>query len=75
MKDDKDGLPPKGPNASAWVLALTGGLELVIAVLGGVVLGQWADKKFHSFPLFLACGTLCGMAVGLYQIIQVSKRK
>ncbi len=59
---------------SAWSLALAGGAELAVSVLGGVWLGLWADKKFHSSPWFLLCGTLLGMSGGLYGIIRFSKK-
>ena len=61
--------------SSAWLLALSGGVELVVSVLGLSWLGWWADKKLNSYPWFLVCGTLLGMTVGIYGIIRSSNKK
>jgi F0F1-type ATP synthase assembly protein I len=61
--------------SGAWFLALSGGVELVVSVLGLSWLGWWADRKFNSYPWFLVCGTFLGMAVGIYGIIRSSSKK
>jgi F0F1-type ATP synthase assembly protein I len=75
MADKKEGPLSEGVERSAWFLALTGGMELAVSVLGGVWLGLWADKKWNSSPWFLLCGALGGMTLGLYQIVRISKNK
>ncbi len=59
----------------SWFLALSGGVELAVSVLGLSWLGWWADKKLNSYPWFLVCGALLGTTVGIYGIIRSSNKK
>lgn len=75
MADKKKSSLLGGLTGSSWSLALTGGLELAVSVLGCVWFGIWLDKKLKSSPWFLLCGAILGMTVGIYQIVRISKKK
>lgn len=44
------------------------GLQFAAAVALGVGLGYFADKKLHTFPLFLILGLLLGATSGFLNI-------
>lgn len=46
------------------------GAEMVIAVVGCVLAGRWADGKFGTEPWLLLLGTFAGIILGLYQLLR-----
>ncbi len=42
------------------------GWTIAIAILLGVLAGNWLDGHFHTHPLFLLIGLVLGLGLGLY---------
>jgi ATP synthase protein I len=42
------------------------GLTFVIAILGGLYLGQWLDRKLDTAPWLLVIGVFVGAGAGFY---------
>jgi len=65
---------PKGQLKSA--LLLTGvGLQMGITIYLFVLLGKWLDSEYNNGDkLFVIFGTLLGVAVSLYVIVQQLNR-
>ncbi len=64
-------IPNEPPTASAFsgksayfVLFSQIGVTLLVANLGGALLGNWVDEQIGSGPLFLVVGFLVGLAAG-----------
>jgi F0F1-type ATP synthase assembly protein I len=49
---------------------LSFGIQFAITILLGVFLGQWADGKLGTTPLFLLVGTFFGAGAGFYHLYQ-----
>ena len=44
------------------------GLQLAICIIGGLYLGQWADRKLGTAPWMLFIGVFGGAAAGVYSM-------
>jgi F0F1-type ATP synthase assembly protein I len=49
---------------AAWFTGM--GWTIALAIIVGVVVGNWADGWAGTHPLFLLFGLVAGLAVGLY---------
>ena len=49
---------------ATWFLGM--GWVIAIAIVLGVVVGNWLDGQTGRHPLFLLVGILLGLALGLY---------
>ncbi len=47
------------------------GWFFVIAMLGGLFLGMWLDRKFHTEPWLMLLGIALGMFIGFYNFFKV----
>lgn len=65
----------KQETANPWAIALGAGTEIVVAVLGGFLGGQWLDGKLGTAPWLMLFGTFAGIGLGLYQLIKVTARR
>ena len=62
----------EGSRVAANVLRFTGmGWSIAIAVIVGVVLGDWLDGKAGTHPLFLILGILLGLASSMLIVIRL----
>jgi ATP synthase protein I len=54
-------------------MALMSGIlsQLVGSILIGIFGGQWLDRQFGTFPLFLVIGLLLGLGTGVYAMIRL----
>ncbi len=58
--------------------ASSAGIELAIAVIGGMLLGWWLDKKFDTEPWLTLAGIIFGSGIGfrsLWQAAQAATRE
>ncbi len=46
------------------------GVQLAVAILGGVLLGQWVDRKAGTDGVFTMLGALLGFGGTLYSLIR-----
>ncbi len=54
-----------------WIFFAVIGIEFGCSVIGGLLLGGYADKKFEtSFPLFTLLGLVCGVVAGLTLLLR-----
>ena len=51
----------------------TVGLELVIASIGGYLLGQWLDGRYGTDPALSYSGLLLGIAAGFRQFFLLAR--
>lgn len=51
------------------------GVQLAIAVVAGVVLGQWIDRRAGTEGLFAILGGLIGFAGTMYSLLRTLNRK
>lgn len=57
-----------------WLVFVAVGLEIAAAVIAGLVIGNYADKRAGTqFPYFTFFGLLAGTAAGLLILIKVLK--
>jgi ATP synthase protein I len=62
----------EGSRVTANVLRFTGmGWSIAIAVIVGVVLGDWLDGKAGTHPLFLSLGILLGLASSMLIVVRL----
>ncbi len=47
------------------------GWFFVIAILGGLLLGMWLDRMFHTKPWLMLLGIGLGMFIGFYNFFMV----
>ena len=45
--------------------------QMAMAVVGGVVLGYYLDRRFDTSPILMILGTVLGMVVGIKNLIQM----
>lgn len=50
------------------------GLTFVVAIVLGLALGWWLDKKLGTAPWLLLGGLLCGIAAGFHNLFRFSAR-
>lgn len=74
MSNENQDRKPKGQLKNA--LILTGvGLQMGITIYLFVLLGKWLDSEYNNGDkLFVIIGTLLGVAVSLYVIVQQLNR-
>ncbi|MBI4820449.1 MAG: AtpZ/AtpI family protein [Deltaproteobacteria bacterium] len=46
------------------------GIELVVTVVGGLLLGRWLDERFATGSAFTIGGLLVGSVAGFYSLIK-----
>lgn len=56
------------PPVQLWRFAAIG-VEFFSPILGGSVLGYYADEHFHTAPLLAVSGLLLGVFLGMYRLI------
>lgn len=63
--------PPKKSqsDSNSWSLAY-GGTQLAVAVLAGLGVGYYLDKKFGCAPWLMLAGALAGTVAGLYSFLK-----
>ncbi len=49
------------------------GIELVLFVILGVLLGNWIDKRINTSPFLLILGAVCGAFIGFYNFYKMIK--
>jgi len=47
------------------------GIQLAVAILLFLYLGQWLDRKFGTDPFLLIVGVFVGAAIGIYNMFHV----
>lgn len=52
-------------------LGLELGFMIVIPLVGFMLLGLWADKSFHTLPLFTIIGLIIGLISSIVEVIKV----
>jgi F0F1-type ATP synthase assembly protein I len=62
-------------NSSALGLAIGLGGEIAGAVVGGVAVGWWMDRRFDTDPWLTVLGAMLGIIVALYQLIKISSKR
>ncbi|MBI4212611.1 MAG: AtpZ/AtpI family protein [Deltaproteobacteria bacterium] len=64
---------PDDQDSIYFTLGLYGacGFQLAIAVVGGLLLGSWIDKKFTLPPIFALLGLTLGFVAGLWNLIRI----
>jgi F0F1-type ATP synthase assembly protein I len=74
-QDPPGSIEPATPSASGGGMAAYAGLgfQFAIAILLGLYVGQWVDRKLGTRPLFLIIGVFAGAAAGFYSMIQRSR--
>ncbi len=50
------------------------GMEFSSSILGFTFVGVFVDKKINTTPLFTILGLFFGFAVGMYMLINISKK-
>jgi len=53
------------------VLGLELGLAIALPLIGFLLLGMWADKKFGTMPLFVVICLLAGFAATVIEVKQL----
>jgi len=62
-------MPPESiPPVRLWRYAAIS-VEFFSPILGGSVLGYYADGYFHTGPLLVVTGLLLGVFLGMYRLI------
>jgi F0F1-type ATP synthase assembly protein I len=46
------------------------GIQLAITILGGVLLGQWLDRRLGTEALFTILGAFLGFGATMYSLIR-----
>ena len=49
------------------------GVQLAASVVAGLALGNYADKKVGTSPLFALIGTILGAVGGIWNLIRILK--
>jgi ATP synthase protein I len=70
-QDPPGSIEPATPSASGGMAAYAGlGFQFAIAILLGLYLGQWVDRKLGTRSLFLIIGVFFGAATGFYSMLR-----
>jgi F0F1-type ATP synthase assembly protein I len=65
--------PKQGdPFIVAWGVYGAVGFQLAATVIGGLLLGQWLDKKWGTSPWLTLAGMIIGMVGGFYNLIRIA---
>jgi F0F1-type ATP synthase assembly protein I len=58
-----------------WAVAATSGTFMVGAVIAGLLIGVWLDKRFVGFdPMGKAFGVIVGGLVGIVELVRMLLR-
>jgi F0F1-type ATP synthase assembly protein I len=71
MVEDKEKTGDEKSGFKIWyamAFAFQLGFLIIAPIAGLILLGLWADKVFHTFPLLLAVGITTGLIVTAYDI-------
>ena len=64
-------MPEKPSDADpGWGKHLGVGLQILVGVALGFVVGNWLDKKYGWTPWGALAGTMLGLAAGMYLLIK-----
>lgn len=63
--------PDEDPN---WGRYLGVGLQMLVGVGLGLVVGRWLDRKYGWEPWGVFAGTMLGLAAGMYLLIKDALR-
>lgn len=66
--------PDESDGSASWAAFATMGLTVAACVAIGVLLGIWADSKFHTAPLLLFVGLVVGCVVATFAVISQIRR-
>ena len=67
--------PGKSPDSDTnWGKHLGVGLQMLVGVALGFVVGNWLDKKYGWAPWGVMVGTMLGLASGMYLLIKDAVR-
>lgn len=55
---------------NGWGKLASVGLEVAVGVGLGVVVGNWCDRKFHTYPWGILIGAAIGFAAGMYMLFK-----
>ena len=61
---------PKDDNDVKWGHFAGVGLQMLVGVTLGVVVGQWLDRKYGWQPWGTMGGAMIGLAAGMYLLIK-----
>ena len=61
---------PENDDKGGWGRHLSVGLEMLVGVVLGVVVGQWLDRRFGLAPWGTVVGVMLGVAGGMYLLIK-----
>ena len=50
------------------------GIQLAVTILGGVLLGQWLDRRLGTEALFTIMGAFLGFGATMYSLIRSLNR-
>lgn len=53
-----------------WGKYLGYGLQMLVGVLLGVIVGQWIDRKYGTDPWGVFAASMLGLASGMYLLIK-----
>lgn len=59
--------------AKSIAIATTLGLQLVVSVVLGFLLGQWLDGLLHTTPWLTIVGVVVGVGAGFFGIYHLSR--
>lgn len=62
------------PQYSAWALASSMGLSMVLATVMGLLFGYWLDGRLGTRPIFLLVFLFMGIGAGFKNIFVIHKR-
>ncbi len=67
----EDKKPEGDPMLLAWGIYGAVGFQLAAAMVGGLLLGGWLDKKWGTTPWVTLVGLLIGSVGGFYNLLRL----
>jgi ATP synthase protein I len=66
-------MPQKKPDPFLIAFGIYGavGFQLAATVVGGLLFGNWLDKKFDTLPWLTIIGLVIGSIGGFYNLIRI----
>jgi len=66
-------MPQKKPDPFITAFGIYGavGFQLAATVVGGLIFGNWLDKKFDTLPWLTIIGIVVGSTGGFYNLIRI----
>lgn len=66
-------MPQKKPDPFIIAFGIYGavGFQLAATVVGGLLFGNWLDKKFNTLPWLTIIGIVVGSTGGFYNLIRI----